>query len=197
VVTPALVERCYRERKSAPEVLARVPELGWSTEEWLLRGNWNQRWASICNVHFLGVPDRVLARSSKGSPNALRVARRKARTAFARHTAYVAINMLGLCEPARLPESVVPVLENAIDGESFAPVVRQVAGGLLMVSALREHRLSAARLLRQAIAETGDDDEGRLESFASSAECEGTPGVENEHNERYVEWWKEIAKLHF
>jgi len=99
--------------------------------------------------------------------------------------------MLGLCEPARLPESVVPVLENVIGGESFAPVVKQVAAGMLMASAVREHRLSATRLLRHAMAEAGDDDLGQLESFASLAEREGTPWVEDD--ERYLEWCEEIA----
>jgi len=182
--------------RNGDEVLARVIELAWSTDEWLLRGNWNQRWASICNEHLPDVPDRVLARPAGVTPNALRVARRKARTSSARHTAYVALNMVGLCEPARLPESVVPVLENAIDGESFAPIVRQVAAGMLMASAVREHQLSAARLLRQAIAEAGDDDLGRqLESFAKLAECEGTPWVEDE--DRYLGWWEEIANQPF
>lgn len=177
------------------EVLAQVIELAWSTDEWLLQGNWNQRWASICDELLPDVPDRVLARPAGVTPNALRVARRKARISSAKHNAYAVLNMVGLCKPALLPESVVPVLEHAIDGETFAPVARQVVAGILMASTVREHRLSAAGLLRQVIADAGDDDLGRLESIASLAECEAMPWVQDD--ERYREWWAEIAKRPF
>ena len=191
-------EREQEGPRSVEEVLERVVELAWSTEEWLLHGNWNQRWASICNVYFAGAPDRVLAKPAGVTANALRVARRKARATSARHTAYAAINMIGLCEPARLPKSVVPVLENAIDGEPFAPIVRQMAASLLMASDVREHRRSAATLLRETIKEVGDNDGGRLESFAAILEADGKAGwIEDEDDERVLEWQEEIANQHF